>query len=272
MSIAPVCLNSLMGLNARLLSEFHEILGIGSKHETYKALAEEMNTTISRVFWSERDGVWLDYNLIKKELIPGFYASNLMPLWTESYGTERSPEFVTEQAIAYLDRNNISNYPGGIPTSCFHSGEQWDLPLGWAPLQYIIVLGLQKAGRYNHRAKTLAYSYARLWVLNVYQTYLNLSPHELLEKYKVTEVGSSGGGGEYDTQVGFGWTNGVVIKFLSLYGHRIKTRELYDAVPLAVGILLVVISMISIACYFHRTKVCKRISWDEEEEERRIVS
>lgn len=267
MAIAPVCLNSLMGLNARLLSEFYEILGNASKSNFYKTLAEEMNTTMSRVFWSERDGVWLDYNLIKEELIPGFYPSNLMPLWTETYGVERSPEFVIEQVIAYLDRNNISSYPGGIPTSCVESGEQWDLPNGWAPLQYMVVLGLHKASKYSPRAEALALSYARVWVLNVYYTFLNTTPHELLEKYEVTVVGSAGHGGEYVTQTGFGWTNDVIIKFLSQYGHKIRTRERYDPVPLVVGILLLVVPSTAVLCYMHRTKVFKRIRWDDLEEE-----
>jgi hypothetical protein len=32
----------------------------------------------------------------------------------------------------------------------------------------------------------------------------------------------SGGGGEYDVVVGFGWTNGVLLHFLDKYGHVLK--------------------------------------------------
>lgn len=239
MIIAPVCLNSLMGLNARLLSEFHKVIGNEIQRDIYHKHAEESNITMSRIFWSDRDGIWLDYNLQTGELIPGFYPSNLMPLWTESYGKERSPEFVIEQAIAYLDRYNISAYPGGIPTSLMPSGQQWDLPLGWAPLQHMVVLGLQKAGKYNAEADKLALTFARHWVLNVYQTYLNTTPHKMLEKYYVTQVGETGNhAGEYRTQEGFGWTNAVALKFLSIYGHQIRTRDVYDPVPLSLGLLL----------------------------------
>ncbi|KAK3851321.1 hypothetical protein Pcinc_042021 [Petrolisthes cinctipes] len=221
MAIAPVCLNSLMGLNARLLSEFYDILGNTTKSKIYKSYSDKMNTTMSRVFWSEKDGIWLDFNLRKLELIPGFYPSNLMPLWTETYGSERSPKYIVERVVAYLDRINIISFPGGIPTSYLDSGEQWDFPNNWAPLQYIVVMGLYKANKYNHRAGILARDLARIWLLNVYYTYLNYTPHELMEKYKVTEVGSAGHGGEYTTQLGFGWTNGVVIKFLIVFGHEI---------------------------------------------------
>ncbi|KAG7160209.1 Trehalase-like 1 [Homarus americanus] len=264
-SIAPVCLNSLMGLNARLLSEFFHILGNESKHNLYKAYADEVNITMSRIFWSDRDGVWFDYNVEKRELIPGFYPSNLMPLWTETYGKERTPAFIIEQAIAYLDRNNISSYPGGIPTSLLKTGQQWDLPNGWAPLQYFVVMGLHKARKYNPRAEKLAFSFAREWVLNVYKSYLNTKPHKMLEKYLVTEVGKSGSGGEYNTQEGFGWTNAVIMKFLSIYGHKIRTKEVFDPAPLIVGILLMVVSLVSVASYMHRVRVCQRFKWESEE-------
>ena len=41
---------------------------------------------------------------------------------------------------------------------------------------------------------------------------------KLVEKYDVmTTGGDAGGGGEYATQIGFGWTNGVLLALGSLY-------------------------------------------------------
>lgn len=34
-------------------------------------------------------------------------------------------------------------------------------------------------------------------------------------------MGLPGGGGEYDTVVGFGWSNGVVLDFMNRYGDRL---------------------------------------------------
>ena len=41
-----------------------------------------------------------------------------------------------------------------------------------------------------------------------------LDPNEnfLLLKYDVNGAGAAGGGGEYEVQTGFGWSNGVVIE------------------------------------------------------------
>ncbi|ASL28974.1 hypothetical protein ACG10_22085 (plasmid) [Azotobacter chroococcum] len=41
--------------------------------------------------------------------------------------------------------------------------------------------------------------------------------HKLVEKYSVEGENLGGSGGEYKLQDGFGWTNGVVLKLLSLY-------------------------------------------------------
>jgi alpha,alpha-trehalase len=40
---------------------------------------------------------------------------------------------------------------------------------------------------------------------------------KLVEKYDVIATGREGGGGEYPNQDGFGWTNGVMRKFMVLY-------------------------------------------------------
>ena len=40
----------------------------------------------------------------------------------------------------------------------------------------------------------------------------------MFEKYDATNIGTSGGGGEYEVQTGFGWTNGVVIWILNTFG------------------------------------------------------
>ena len=53
---------------------------------------------------------------------------------------------------------------------------------------------------------------------------------KLVEKYNVTTTGGDeGGGGEYATQIGFGWTNGVLVALTSLYPDLKAEAE--EAVP-----------------------------------------
>jgi alpha,alpha-trehalase len=45
------------------------------------------------------------------------------------------------------------------------------------------------------------------------------STGKLLEKYDIQHTNTKAGGGEYPLQDGFGWTNGVLLKLMNLYGQ-----------------------------------------------------
>jgi alpha,alpha-trehalase len=49
---------------------------------------------------------------------------------------------------------------------------------------------------------------------------------KLVEKYDIRDAGE-GAGGEYPVQDGFGWTNGVLVKLLSLYPALARPRYEY---------------------------------------------
>ena len=57
----------------------------------------------------------------------------------------------------------------------------------------------------------IQYTYYIIHILNVY--YL---------QYNCEELGATGGGGEYDTQIGFGWSNGVLFELLQKYGQNLN--------------------------------------------------
>lgn len=42
-------------------------------------------------------------------------------------------------------------------------------------------------------------------------------------QYSATELGGHGGGGEYNIQIGFGWTNGVIMDLLAKYGQQLSS-------------------------------------------------
>ncbi len=43
-----------------------------------------------------------------------------------------------------------------------------------------------------------------------------------MEKYNVTDLTLLAGGGEYQNQDGFGWTNGVYVKLKKLLGEPVQ--------------------------------------------------
>ena len=44
-------------------------------------------------------------------------------------------------------------------------------------------------------------------------------------QYNAEAIGSAGGGGEYDVQTGFGWTNGVIIDFMVKFGDELLSDD-----------------------------------------------
>lgn len=67
----------------------------------------------------------------------------------------------------------------------------------------------------------------------------------------MTAPGSAGGGGEYEVVIGFGWTNGVVLDFLSRYGDKLRVPltgsdaprlSLSSAVIITMGTISILIS------------------------------
>ena len=103
--------------------------------------------------------------------------------------------------------------------------QQWDFPNAWPPLQDIAIEGLRKMA-YNigdiddkTRNEILSSStnIAKTFLEGSYITWKRTG--DMFEKYDVRERGKSGHGGEYDVQVGFGWTNGVILKILKRYGE-----------------------------------------------------
>ncbi len=98
--------------------------------------------------------------------------------------------------------------PGGWVSTLNNSGQQWDAPNGWAPLQWIVYSGLS-----NYGFSREANEGARRWVKNNEAVYW--STGKLLEKYNVEEIGLAAEGGEYTVQDGFGWTNGVLVCLLN---------------------------------------------------------
>jgi len=111
----------------------------------------------------------------------------------------------TEQGTAVavrLERDFLK--PGGFVTTNIASGQQWDAPNGWPPLQWIAMEGVRRYGRPG-----LANTARERWLALNRRTYQ--ATGKMTEKYDVVDLTRQAGGGEYPNQDGFGWTNGVAL-------------------------------------------------------------
>lgn len=208
--IIPVDLNAILYRNEKTLEMMFMRAGDTSKANNFKQLAETRQEAMERVFWNEDQSAWLDYDLESKSSNTEFYASSVVPLWA---GLQRGNATRDKLVVNKLKKLKALGLPGGVPTSFLNSSQQWDYPNSWAPLQYMALEGMA-----NSKDKNIQYTALQLaqnWTLTNYIAWKKTK--HMFEKYDARIQGTPGGGGEYDIQVGFGWTNGVALHILKRY-------------------------------------------------------
>src|SRR5690606_37695104 len=192
-SRVPVDLNSLLHHLETTIAGACEQAGDAACARDYTARAQARAAAIERHLWSE-DGYYGDLDLRDGKVRAQLTAATLFPL----HAGIASPERASRTAAAV--RAQLLK-PGGLLTTAIDSGQQWDAPNVWAPLQWIAVDGLRRYGD-----DTLAREIAAAFVGNVRTLFER--EHKLVEKYDADGALQGGGGGEYPLQDGFGWSNG----------------------------------------------------------------
>ncbi|CAI8834030.1 alpha,alpha-trehalase [Kosakonia quasisacchari] len=213
-SIVPVDLNALMFKMEKMLARGYQAAGDSAKASQYDALANTRQKSIEANLWNEKEGWYADYDLKTKKVRNQLTAAALYPLFVNAAAKDRADKVASAAKERLLK-------PGGISTTTVNSGQQWDAPNGWAPLQWVATAGLQ-----NYDQQKLAMEVSWRFLTNVQHTYDR--EKKLVEKYNVSTTGTGGGGGEYPLQDGFGWTNGVTLKMLDLICPKEKPC---DSVP-----------------------------------------
>jgi alpha,alpha-trehalase len=132
----------------------------------YADKAQEWKTAIHKVLWDETEGSWFDYDYVRGMPRKEFYPTNIVPLWVKAHHDETA----VSKMFQYFMDSKTTSFPGGIPTSMLQTGQQWDFPNGWAPLNHIVVEAFENSG--NSQAQDLAFDLAQRWTGTNYQAYL----------------------------------------------------------------------------------------------------
>ncbi|CAH1780168.1 unnamed protein product [Owenia fusiformis] len=214
MRVVPVDLNAYLCHVEMLLSKFYTILGDTSKANYFDLVISDRKRMMQTLFWNEEEGIWFDFDLDKKENLPTdyFYASSFAPLYFKCYDEDSIPN-LEERIINYVKKHNLTSYPGGIPVSNQYTGQQWDYPNAWAPMQHMIIEGLNMLN--TNESKSIAQTLALTWLKSNYIGWRQTG--YMFEKYNATQSGDPGQGGLYKVQKGFGWTNGVALYLINKY-------------------------------------------------------
>lgn len=133
-SIVPVDLNAFLFSVAKTLAEFSLILKNETKAAEFEAKAQEIYDAIQSVLWHDDVGAWLDYDILNKKRRDYFVPSNLVPLYVGCYNKAEEAN-VTAKVLSYIERHQLNDYIGGVPNTLEQTGEQWDFPNVWPPMQ-----------------------------------------------------------------------------------------------------------------------------------------
>jgi alpha,alpha-trehalase len=202
-NLVPVDLNCLLYHIETTLAKAYAEGGNKLKASDFKQLAQKRKKAINKYCWSASLGWYVDYNIALKKKSAVLTLAGMYPFFLQ---LAEAPKINAAKKI--LEEKFLK--AGGLVTTLINTGQQWDAPNGWAPLQWISITGLE-----NYGEKILSRKIAERWyALNkrVFE-----STGKMVERYDVVDATRPGGGGEYPFQDGFGWTNGVLLALINQY-------------------------------------------------------
>ena len=201
--MVPVDLNSLLYAYEIILAKAAIANGQPAKAAMYNSQAKKRKAAVLKYCWNNDLHYFFDYDFVEKKSSERWSIAAAMPLFTQLADSSRAADVVKLIGEKFAK-------DGGIVTTIYHTGEQWDAPNGWAPLQFLTVKGMM-----NYHYDSLARTIAERWMTLNEKVFK--ATGKMLEKYNVEDLSLSSGGGEYPTQDGFGWTNGVYLAFYNWF-------------------------------------------------------
>ncbi len=202
-NILPVDLNCLLYAYEKILGRASRSAQMNTQANTYDAKADRRKGAILNYFWNDQAHYFFDYQFREHSTTDRYSMAGVLPLFV-NIATPTQANYVKEKLESVFLKD------GGLVTTPYPTGQQWDSPNGWAPLQFLGVKGLL-----NYHFNLLAATVANRWMRVNEHVYANTG--KMLEKYNVENIHLESGGGEYPTQDGFGWSNGVYLKFYQMF-------------------------------------------------------
>lgn len=197
-SIIPVDLNCLMYFYEHLLAKINR--EDKAKSDWFKKRARKRSRNILK-FYNNDLGWYCDIDLESGKTRNQLTLAGMYPLFFKIATKSQAEEMVETLKHEFMA-------PGGLKTTLHRSGQQWDAPNGWAPLQWMAFIGLKNYGYHE-----LAQEIKLRWLSLNEKVFKNTG--KMMEKYNVEDMELASGGGEYPVQDGFGWTNGVYLAMVN---------------------------------------------------------
>lgn len=199
--LVPVDLNCLLVFMEVMLADLYAGKD-EDKAASMKLRSIRRMQSIQKYCWDENEGFYFDYHVPDRRVTGRYSLAGVYPLFIPIAGESQCRSVANRLEEKFLQ-------PGGLATTPYETGQQWDFPNGWAPLQWVAFQGLMQSPA---DLFPLAEKIRSRWTANNEKVYAETG--KMMEKYNVADTSTHAGGGEYPNQDGFGWTNGVYLKMV----------------------------------------------------------
>ncbi len=269
----PVELNAMLYYNEMTIAEFHRREGNYSAARQWSELARNRSEAMTAILWNAEHYSYFDYNLTSSAqniytladntstplslagapagYQVGFQLSQLFPFWTGAAPASIKNNPTALRRVFARVEEALDTEAGALAATNLFTGQQWDEPNVWPPLQYIVMKGLlntpletseddddQTAEDYVW-TQDLALRLAQRYTDSLYCTWRSTGGATadvsqlpgatgngtIFEKYSDEAINARGGGGEYEVVEGFGWSNGVLIWAVDQFGQKLTTPD-----------------------------------------------
>jgi alpha,alpha-trehalase len=245
-NILPVELNSILYQNELTIAEFHRLEGNFTAAAEWSNRAAARQEAMTAVFWDAESWSYFDYNLTSGEKNKYILADDttresdeegapegqqvwLSPTQFYPFWTGAAPDSLKNNASAVRRAyariaEELEEKAGAISASNIISGQQWDEPNVWPPLQYILMQGLLNTPLESQEGTDEDYVWTQELALKLAQRYVDSTfctwrvtggstpefpqlegvqegaKGVMFEKYADNSTNAAGGGGEYEVR------------------------------------------------------------------------
>jgi alpha,alpha-trehalase len=196
----PVCLNSILYFREIDMSRAFASLGSHEASRRWSTAAAKRCQTMTELMWDPEQEIFLDYDFKKEARNPEPSLACFYPLWA-GLATPQQAKVTVNRWLPQFER------AGGLATTLEEAVEcNWAYPIGWAPLQWLVVQGLDRYGFHDH-ANRIREKWCALVAAVLKDTGL------MWEKYDVASISAKTESGLYGQLPGFGWTCAIFKNF-----------------------------------------------------------
>ncbi|ODA80388.1 hypothetical protein RJ55_03346 [Drechmeria coniospora] len=165
-NIVPVCLNSILYGNERVIGDFFALGGNDTARDLWHARADARSEAMTALLWNETHFSYFDYNITaaaQNIYVPFddhvdscadpcaaakagnkviFHSAQLFPFWQGAAPARlKHNPLAVKRAYARV-ADHLDSKAGGVPATNIRTDQQWDEPAVWAPLMHAMMQGL----------------------------------------------------------------------------------------------------------------------------------